>query len=116
MVLFNTLDFGGRGMQYNKLVRDRIPEMIKNEGYTPHTRILSDSEYLEELDKKLGEETEEFHRDKNLEELADIVEVVFALCDAIGSTPDELMRLKKEKADKRGGFAKKIFLISKSKD
>lgn len=95
---------------YNKLVRDRIPEIIESSGKTPHTRILNNDEYLTELDRKLDEEYAEFHKGKNIEELADIMEVVYALAKAIGSSPDELERVRKEKADKRGGFKKKIFL------
>lgn len=95
---------------YNKLVRDKIPEIIENAGKIPHTRILDNDEYITELDRKLDEECAEFHKDKNVEELADIMEVVYALAEAIGSSPEELERVRKDKADKRGGFEKKIFL------
>lgn len=95
---------------YNKLVRDRIPEIIENSDKTPHTRILDNDEYLTELDRKLDEECAEFHKDKNVEELADIMEVVHTLASAIGSSPDELERVRREKAEKRGKFEKKIFL------
>lgn len=95
---------------YNKLVRDRIPEIIENSNKTPHTRILDSNEYLTELDRKLDKECAEFHKDKNIEELADIMEVVYALASAIGSSPSELERVCKKKADKRGRFKQKIFL------
>ena len=95
---------------YNKLVRDKIPEIIENAGKTSHTRILDNNEYITELDRKLDEECAEFHKDKNVEELADIMEVVYALARAVGSSPDELESVRKDKADKRGGFEKKIFL------
>ena len=95
---------------YNKLVREKIPEIIKNSNKTPHTRILDADEYITELHKKLDEECAEFHKDKNVEELADIMEVVYALAEAVGSSPEELERVRKEKADERGGFEKKIFL------
>ena len=95
---------------YNKLVRDKIPEIIENAGKIPHTRILDNDEYVTELDRKLDEECSEFHKDKNVEELADIMEVVYALAEAVGSSPEELERVRKDKADKRGGFEKKIFL------
>lgn len=95
---------------YNKLVRDKIPEIIERSDKTPHTRILDDDEYITELDRKLDEECAEFHKDKNVEELADIMEVVYALAKAVGSSPDELERVRKGKADKRGSFEKKIFL------
>lgn len=95
---------------YNKLIRDKIPEIIKNSDKTPHTHILDSDEYLTELDRKLDEECAEFHKDKNVEELADIMEVVYTLASAIGSSPNELEQVRKEKAEKRGGFKKKIFL------
>lgn len=95
---------------YNKLVRDKIPKIIENSNKTPHTRILDSDEYLTELDRKLDEKCVEFHKDKNVEELADIMEVVYALASAIGSSPDELEQVRREKAEKRGGFKKKIFL------
>ncbi len=95
---------------YNKLVRDKIPEIIENAGKIPHTRILDNDECLTELDRKLDEECAEFHKDKNVEELADIMEVVYALSEAIGSSPEELECVRKDKAKKRGGFEKKIFL------
>ena len=100
---------------YNKLVRDRIPDMIRTNGETPHTRILDMDEYLEHLEAKLDEETGEYHRDKNAEELADILEVVFALADDIGCTRQELMDIYQRKHDERGGFGERCFLISKEK-
>lgn len=98
---------------YNKLVRDRIPEMIRGQGNIPHTRILSDAEYARCLAEKLDEEVSEFHRDQNLEELADILEVVFALSAAMGASRAELLQVYEQKHEDRGGFADRIFLISK---
>ncbi len=103
-------------MKYNKLVRDKIPDMIIEEGYIPKTKILSHKEYLHELDKKLGEEVREYRQSKEIEELADILEVIYAICEARGYAADELMEIKDKKQQKRGGFSKKIFLISKSKE
>lgn len=65
-----------RGVVMGKLVRDRIPEIIKNDGKMPIMEILSDEEYLKELDKKLSEEVAEYQADKSIEEMADILEVV----------------------------------------
>ena len=62
--------------EYHKLVRDRIPEMIKKQGETPVLRILEEEEYLEALDRKLEEEIREYQEDKSLEELADVLEVI----------------------------------------
>ena len=99
-------------MIYNKLVRDRIPELIEAQGETPNIRILEQEEYLHHLEAKLDEEVGEYHRDKNAEELADILEVVFALAEANDVTRQELMDVYQKKHDARGGFGKRIFLIS----
>lgn len=96
--------------KYNKLVRDRIPEIIENSGKTAHTHLLSDEEYIAELDRKLGEEYAEYQADKNIEELADMLEVIYAIAKARGASVGELERVRKEKAEKNGAFEKKIFL------
>lgn len=62
--------------KYNKLVRDRIPEIIESSGRTCVTEILSDEDYLRMLDVKLDEELAEYHDDQNIEELADLMEVI----------------------------------------
>lgn len=98
---------------YNKLVRDKIPEMIRKQGEIPNIRILEQEEYLHHLEEKLNEEVGEYHRDKNAEELADILEVVFALTEAIGCTREELLEIYQKKHDARGGFRDRVFLISK---
>ena len=100
-------------MEYNKLVRDRIPELIEANGERPVVRILDDGEYQLCLRKKLDEEVAEFHQDRNLEELADILEVVYALADSLGASRQELMTVYEDKNQKRGGFSKRLFLISK---
>lgn len=71
-------------MQYNKLVRDKIPEIILAQGEKPVTRVLEDAEYLACLEQKLREETAEYLESGKLDELADIMEVVYALCEARG--------------------------------
>lgn len=95
---------------YNKLVRDRIPEIIVKSGNKCVTKILSDEEYIEMLDKKLDEELAEYHRDKNIEELADLLEVVYACAQARGFSLEELENVRTDKADKRGAFKGKILL------
>ena len=95
---------------YNKLVRDRIPEIIEASGKTCVTEILSDEDYLRMVDAKLDEELAEYHKDQNIEELADLMEVIYAAAIARGYTLEELERVRAEKASKRGGFAKKILL------
>ena len=99
---------------YNKLVRDRIPEIIEKSGTTCKIRILSDEEYIKMIDAKLGEELLEYHTDKSIEELADLLEVIYAATVARGHTLDELEAIRAEKAEKRGAFEKKILLLETS--
>jgi len=94
---------------FNKLVRDKIPEIIRANGERPITRVLGDDEYVHELIKKLGEEYEEFKADVSVEELADLQEVILALADAIASR-EELEKGRANKAEARGAFRSKIFL------
>jgi len=96
---------------YNKLVRDTIPEIIVKNGQQAKLRVLSDDEFVQELEKKLQEEVVEYLQDKNGEELADILEVVYALGEQLGYTPGSLEGLRKQKTLKRGGFKKKLFLV-----
>ena len=95
---------------YNKLVRDKIPEIIKGDEKICKTRILSDEEYIAALEAKLNEEVAEYQADKNLEELADVLEVLQAICIARGYSLEELEALRAKKSNERGGFADKIFL------
>lgn len=95
---------------YDKLVRDKIPEIIEKSGKQCEIEILSDEKYLEMIDKKLDEELAEYHKDKNLEELADLLEVIFAATKARGYSIEELEKVGAEKAEKRGSFDKKILL------
>ena len=97
---------------YNKLVRDRIPEIIEAGGNTCVTRVLSDETYLQMLDTKLTEELAEYHADGSPEELADLLEVIYAAAKARGITAEELDRIRRDKADRRGGFDKKLLLVS----
>ena len=100
-------------MRYDKLVRDKIPELIQKAGETPVIRILEDAEYREHLEKKLDEEVAEFHRDQNIEELADILEVVLALNESLGYSREELESAYLKKHEARGGFSDRVFLIGK---
>lgn len=95
---------------YNKLVRDRIPEIIEADGNTCVTKILSDEQCLEMLDAKLNEELTEYQESKSIEELADLLEVIQAVVRARGWTWEQLEQVRKEKAVLRGGFEKKILL------
>lgn len=98
-------------MKYNKLVRDRIPEIIKKSGKKAITRTLDDEEYIVFLEKKLDEEVAEFHESKSLEELADILDVITALQEAYGYSPEELFVARLEKFDERGAFHHKTLLL-----
>lgn len=95
---------------YNKLVRDKIPEIIKNDNKKFDSHIVNNETVLELLHKKLDEEVAEFHADKNLEELADILEVIFALSKKLGYTEDDLLNKRLEKREARGGFDQNIVL------
>jgi predicted house-cleaning noncanonical NTP pyrophosphatase (MazG superfamily) len=97
-------------IQYNKLVRDLIPDIIKKEGKSYQTRILSDTAYQQELIKKLQEEVTEFIEQPNLEELADILEVIESLTELLGSDIETVEMIRMQKAQDRGGFKRRIFL------
>lgn len=91
----------GRG----KLVRDRIPDLIRASGQVPVTSVArSDLEYARRLDEKLREEVREYLYSGDLAELADISEVVRAIARARGSSPDEVERMRVAKREERGGF------------
>ncbi len=95
---------------YNKLVRDRIPEIIEGDCKRCSIDILSDTNYLNALDLKLNEELAEYHKDQNVEELADLLEVIYACAAARGFSMEMLEKLRADKALKRGGFDKRILL------
>jgi predicted house-cleaning noncanonical NTP pyrophosphatase (MazG superfamily) len=100
---------------YNKLVRDKIPMIIEKTGKTFTTRVLSDEEYIEHLRKKAFEELEEYMSAQNdetaIEELADVLEIIHALAEYHGASIEKVEEIRAEKAEKRGGFREKIFLI-----
>ena len=95
---------------YNKLVRDRIPDIIEASGKKCSIEILSDDEYLKLVDEKLDEELAEYHKDQNIEELADILEVLYAATQARGYSLEELEEVRAKKSEKRGAFKDKILL------
>lgn len=97
---------------YNKLVRDRIPENINSmEGRNCNYKILNDDEYLKELDKKLFEEAYEFIEEHSIEELADLMEVIFAIMKDRNISMKDVERARKIKNNKKGSFNDKIYLI-----
>ena len=95
---------------YNKLVRDRIPEIILSSSRKPITSVLDKDNYKKELDKKLQEELQEYLKDDNVEELADLVEVVYAILDFKNVTIQKFERIRNEKVSQRGAFKDRIFL------
>ena len=96
---------------FNKLVRDHIPEMIAIIGKEPVCETLDDEEYIEMLEKKLQEETDEYLELKNPEELADLLEVIYAISEARGLSEEQLNQIRFDKAEERGTFTKKILLV-----
>lgn len=96
--------------QYNKLFRDRIPEIIEKDGKTCICETLSREQYIAMLDAKLNEELAEYQQSKALEELADLLEVMDAVVKARGYTWEQLTDIRKKKKEERGGFEKRILL------
>lgn len=95
---------------YDKLVRDRIPEIIKNSGNHCEVEVVSDEVALEYLYKKLQEEVDELVEDKNLEEIADVVEVLFSIGKKYGYSEEDILNRRSEKRVKSGGFEDNIVL------
>lgn len=97
---------------FNKLVRDKIPEIIKADGKECETRVLDDKEYLLSLNEKLDEELREYYETESIDELADIVEVIFAIVEQYGMSIQDFERLRLSKREQRGGFDQRLFLMS----
>ncbi|OKP88201.1 phosphoribosyl-ATP pyrophosphohydrolase [Paenibacillus helianthi] len=100
---------------YNKLVRDKIPEIIRSSGKDLNCITLGEESYISELKRKLQEEVEEYTRaaddTEGVEELADILEVVYALALMHKVLPEDVEKVRAKKAEERGGFKDRIFLI-----
>lgn len=96
---------------HNKAIRDKIPEIIEKSGSKANVKRLSDEEFLEEMEKKLDEEVSEYHENKSIEEIADIIEVIERIAELRGTSAKELRKIKDEKSEKRGRFEKNLFLI-----
>lgn len=100
---------------YNKLVRDRILEIIESDGLAYNARILESSELLKEVKAKMIEEAKEFHAaetaNESLEELADVLELIHTALSTLGVTYEELNEVRLQKKVKRGGFEKAIYLV-----
>jgi predicted house-cleaning noncanonical NTP pyrophosphatase (MazG superfamily) len=98
-------------MIHNKLVRNKIPEIIAESGRKCKTKTLSENDYVFELERKLSEEVHEYKLDKNPDELCDVLEVVYALAEARGMSVEELEAKRLAKRERRGGFDGKVYLI-----
>jgi len=95
---------------YKKLVRDKIPEIIKKNNETPITRVLNEEEYLKELNIKIQEELKEYLESGEVEELADLEEVLRAILDAKNISYEKFEEIRNKKVEKRGAFKEKIYL------
>lgn len=95
---------------YDKLVRDRIPEIIESSGNKCEIEVVSDEIALEYLYKKLNEEVSELLEDKNLDEIVDVMEVLFAIGSKYGYSEEDILDRRNEKKDARGGFKDNLIL------
>lgn len=98
---------------YNKLIRDRIPEIIRGDGKESVTHVAEKEEYYQKLQEKLEEEVKEFlssDEGHKIEEIADILEVLYTICDAKGVSREQIEEIRAQKARDRGGFEKRIIL------
>ena len=97
-------------MKFNKLVRDKIPDIIKKNGDVPITHIASEKEFETKLHEKLREEIDEFLKEENEDELADIFEVIDEICRYHGFSKKNIEKIQKKKAEYRCSFTKRIIL------
>ena len=96
---------------YHKAIRDKIPEIIEKDGKSCNVKTLSDDEFLIEMNKKLSEEVTEYQNEKNPEELADILEVIYRIAELKGISKEKLEEIRRKKSSERGSFEKNFFLI-----
>lgn len=96
--------------RYNKLVRDKIPDVIRRNGGNPSFHIAVCLEFEYQLNNKLREEVEEFCKSVSPEEIADILEVIEAICKYHGFSRGKIDKLKKKKARNNGKFNKRVIL------
>ena len=102
-------------IKYNKAIRDKIPEIIAESGKRYNLKHLDDESFLAELEKKLTEEVNEYSESKDVEELADLLEVIYRISELRGVNSDKLDKIRKDKAEKRGKFDSNLFLIDAEK-
>lgn len=98
--------------EYNKAIRDRIPEIIEKAGKKCSVKKLNDKEFLPYIEQKIIEESDEYFSSRSVEELADLLEVIYRVAELKGISRDNLMKICKNKREERGGFSKNLLLIS----
>ena len=103
-------------LKHSKAIRDKIPEIIQKDGYSCNVKELSDEEFLVEIEKKLSEEVIEYQNDRNPEELADILEVIYRIAKLRGISKEDLENIRIKKLQKHGGFEGNLFLIDTLKE
>ena len=101
---------------YNKLIRDNNVKLMEDKGCKVCYETLDDKRYGEELDKKLKEKVNEYIADYNIEEMADVMEVIYAILDFRGITMEEVENVRIKKRERKGAFKKKIFLKTVEED
>ena len=101
--------------KYNKVIRDKIPEIIADSGKKCNLKQLDDASFLVEIEKKLIEEVNEYSESKDVEELADMLDVIYRISELRGVNSDELDKIRRDKGQKRGKFDSNLFLIDVEK-
>lgn len=99
-------------LKYEKAVRNRIPEIIKADGRNCEFVVLDDASFLQEMNKKLSEETSEYNKNNSIEEIVDILEVSYRIAELQGYNKETIEKIRKRKNIERGNFSNNIFLIS----
>jgi predicted house-cleaning noncanonical NTP pyrophosphatase (MazG superfamily) len=96
---------------YNKAIRDKIPEIIRNSGKECEVKTISDTEFLFALEKKLHEEIAEYDESKSVEELVDLLEVIYRIAELHKVDANKVELMRKQKNEERGKFSKNLYLI-----
>lgn len=99
---------------YNKAIRDKIPEIIRESGSKCNVKIVTDAEFLPFLEKKLYEELNEYESSKSVEELTDLIEIIYRIAELRGTPNEVLDKIRFTKRKERGGFDKNLFLLDTS--
>lgn len=98
-------------IEYNKLIRDKIPEIIEKAGKQAIVEKVNGDELFKLLNIKLEEELNEYKESGSVEELADLVEVIYGILNHKGVSIEEFEKIRQEKNEKRGTFKEGLVLI-----